>query len=426
MTANPGTAANSVYARSLDCVHCGLCLEACPTYKVLGLETDSPRGRIYLMRALAEGKVEDQDAIRPHLDRCIDCRACESVCPSGVQYGTMLETARAEMEAASPARGFTARVRRFLLWHLVAHQRRLRWAFRLAWLGERLGLRRLAVWLRLLPRWQDALLPRIPGGGERAPLVGTFAPAAASRGTVLLFTGCVMEQMFGRINRTTRDVLVANGFTVRVPTAQGCCGALLVHNGQKARARQLAARNVAAFAGEETIVVNSAGCGCALREYGHLLETADGEAFAARVRDVSEVLAEAGLTATPAAFDGRVAYDDPCHLCHGQGVRAQPRALLRQVPDLELVPHTEPEECCGSGGIYNLAQRHLAAEIGRRKAGHLIASGADCVATGNPGCMLQIRAHLRAAGSEMRVVHPIELLAPARGRESRDHGAAEE
>lgn len=426
MSATPSLDQLSAYARSLDCVHCGLCLEACPTYKVLGLETDSPRGRIYLMRALAEGKVEDPQAIRPHLDRCIDCRACESVCPSGVKYGAMLETVRAEMETARPASGLAARVRRFLLWHLVAHPRRLRWAFKLAWLGERLGLRRVAVWLRLLPRWQDALLPTVPGGRARAPIVGTFAPRGPSRGTVALFTGCVMEQMFGAINRATRDVLVANGFTVRVPPTQVCCGALLLHNGQAERARALAKANVAAFAGDDPIVVNSAGCGCALKEYGHVVGTAAGEAFAARVADITEVLARAGLTAKPAPTTTRVAYDDPCHLCHGQGIRAEPRALLGQVPGLTLVAHEDQEECCGSGGIYNLVQRELAAEIGRRKAASLIASGADCVATGNPGCMLQIRAHLRAAGSQIRVVHPVELLLPVADPQSRDHGQVDE
>ena len=400
------------YTRSLDCVHCGLCLEACPTYRVLGTETDSPRGRIYLMRAYAEGTLQDPNSIRPHLDRCLDCRACESVCPSGVRYGEILETVRSEMATAQPARGVKVAVRRFLLRHLVAHQTRLRWAFALGRLAERLGLRRLASALGILKRHQTALLPPIPPATERRNLAGTYRPAGASRGTVYLFTGCVMEQMFGRINRATLELLVANGFTVEVPAQQRCCGALLVHDGQAGPARALAAHNLTAFAGAHPIILNSAGCGCAMKEYGHLLGTDAAAAFSARVTDVSQFLANVGLTARPAQRVSKVAYDDPCHLCHGQGVRTEPRALLGQVPGLQLVPHRDPEDCCGSAGIYNLLQPELASEIGRRKADALMRSGADVVATGNPGCMLQIRAHLQQAGSAMQVVHPVELLLP--------------
>jgi glycolate oxidase iron-sulfur subunit len=232
------------------------------------------------------------------------------------------------------------------------------------------------------------------------------------RGEVYLFTGCVMEQLFGRINRATRDLLVHNGFTVHVPSAQRCCGALLVHDGQAEAARALAAANLDAFPGALPVILNSAGCGCAMREYGHLLGTPAAAQFAARVRDVSEFLAEVGLRAQPAPLPQKITYDDPCHLCHGQGVRTQPRDLLRQIPQATLVTHADPEDCCGSAGIYNLLQPELAAEIGRRKADQLIASGADLVASGNPGCMLQLCAHLRARGSTMRVVHPVELLLP--------------
>lgn len=411
----------SYYAKSLDCVHCGLCLEACPTYRVLGLETDSPRGRLYLMRALAEGRIEDPTAIRPHLDRCLDCRACESVCPSGVRYGEILETARSTMEKAQPRRGFKAWLRRFLLWHVVARQRRLRVAFALGRGLELLGVRRLARAVRLLRPHQDALLPPVPPARERRSLAGVHRPAGASRGDVFVFTGCVMEQMFGRVNRATIDLLVLNGFTVHVPAAQTCCGALLVHDGQVERARTLAQANVGAFAGSAPIVLNSAGCGCAMREYGHLLQTDAGRAFGQRVRDISEFLAEAGLSAPPAPRTQRLAYDDPCHLCHGQGVSEPPRALLRQIPGVEMVEHADPQDCCGSAGIYNLLQPVLAQEIGRRKAATLIASGADLVVTGNPGCMLQLRAHLALAGSKADVLHLVEVLLPeaaARGRDA--------
>jgi len=403
------------YVRSLDCVHCGLCLEACPTYRVLGLETDSPRGRLYLMRALAEGRIEDPANITPHLDRCLDCRACESVCPSGVRYGQILEAVRGELAKDQPARGPAARLRRFLLWHVVARQRRLRLVFALGRLAERMGLRWAARALGILRPHQDALLPKIPPARERRSLAGTHPAEGVARGEVALFTGCVMEQLFGRVNRATIALLQRNGFTVHVPEAQVCCGALLLHDGQVDRARTLARANVAAFAGSLPILTNSAGCGCAMREYDQLLDTAASRDFAHRVRDVSEFLAGVGLTATPAPRPQRVAYDDPCHLCHGQGVREQPRQLLRQVPHLQLVAHADPEDCCGSAGIYNLLQPELARAIGARKAASLLASSAEVVVTANPGCMLQLRAHLRSAPRAIDVVHLVEVLLPPAG-----------
>lgn len=400
------------YTRSLDCVHCGLCLEACPTYGVLGLETDSPRGRIYLMRALAEGRVEDPEAIRPHLDQCLDCRACETACPSGVRYGRILETVKSELEEKRPKRGFKAALTRFLLAHVVAHQGRLRAFFRFARFAEFVGLRRLARLVGLLPAPMDALVPHVPGAADRRPIRGTFRPEGPIRGRVALFTGCVMEQVFGRINAQTRDLLVRNGFEVVAPDTQACCGALLIHNGQEREARALAERNLEAFAGFDHVITNSAGCGAALREYGDLLGTPEAEDLGRRCVDVTAFLAEQGLTATPARRDVTVAYDAPCHLCHAQGVRTAPTELLQQVPGLRLAPNPRAEDCCGSAGIYNLLQPDIAGEIGRRKAEDLAATGAELVATGNPGCMMQIGAHLRACGSAQRVVHPVELLLP--------------
>ncbi len=401
------------YTRSLDCVHCGLCLEACPTYGVLGLETDSPRGRIYLMRALAEDRIDDVASIRPHLDQCLDCRACETACPSGVRYGQIIETVRSDLERRIPRKGLGARLRRFLLRQIVARQGRLRVAFRLAALAERIGLRRAAVALGLLPKTMDDLVPHVPRASERRPIVGRFLPDGEPRGKVWLFTGCVMEQVFGRINQATLRLLLANGFEVEVPAAQGCCGALLLHDGQADDARALARENLTAFGdGDEPIVNNSAGCGAAMREYGELLGTDAAAAFAERCVDVSALLARHGLTATPAALPRRVAYDAPCHLCHGQGVHDAPRELLEHVPGIELVSNPGAEDCCGSAGIYNLLQPELAGAIGERKARELRDSGAEIVATGNPGCMMQIGAHLRRLGSDIRVAHPVELLLP--------------
>jgi glycolate oxidase iron-sulfur subunit len=323
--------APNAYARTLDCVHCGLCLPYCPTHQVLGVEADSPRGRIYLMRALAEGRVQDPQAIRPFLDRCLDCRACETACPSGVKYGEILESTKARLEREQPQRGLKAFLVRFLLWHVVARQRRLRVAFALLRLAEILGLRGLATKLRLVPPAIAKLAPPVPPAAERRPLpTGLHRPPAGvvPRGErVALFTGCIMEPMFGRVHRATLQVLLANGFEVVVPAAQRCCGALLVHAGQPDHARELARANVRAFADVDIVLNNSAGCGCAMKEYGHLLGDADGATFAAKCRDISEFLADRGLRATPAECRVRAAYDDPCHLCHGQGVRAQPRFL---------------------------------------------------------------------------------------------------
>ncbi|MCA8943432.1 MAG: (Fe-S)-binding protein [Planctomycetes bacterium] len=397
------------YARSLDCVHCGLCIESCPTYTLLGRETDSPRGRIYLMRALAEERIEDPTAVRGPLDRCLGCRACETVCPSGVRYGQLLETVRAELPRP---RGVGARVRRALLVHLVAEPARLRLAFTLARFAERVGLRALARTIGILPRRADRLVPEVPPGEQRRPLTGVHRPDGAVRGRVQLFTGCVMEQVFGDINRATRDLLVANGFEVEVPAGQVCCGALHRHDGLADAADRLLAANIAAFRGDAPIVHNSAGCGAALSEYGEHRESDDAREFSSRCRDVTEFLAEVGLIAEPAPFPRRVAYDAPCHLSHAQGVRQQPIDLLRRVPGLELVEHAGRETCCGSAGIYNLLQPDIAERIGAAKAEALVGSGAEVVATGNPGCMMQIRAHLAARGAAIRTLHPVALLLP--------------
>jgi len=399
------------YERSLDCVHCGLCLPACPTYEELGNETDSPRGRIYLMRAWAEGRLADAASIVPALDRCLDCRACETACPSGVQYGHILEEVRGRLSQELP-RTFAAKVRRFLLRRVVAHQGRLRVAFRLARLAQVTGLRWLAERLRLVPPAMRMLGVDVPPAAERRPIQGTFPARGERRGTVFLFTGCVMEQLFGRINQRTVELLTANGFEVVVPSDQGCCGALQVHDGDPETARRLARHNLAAFGEDGIIVNNSAGCGAALKEYGELLGDEAGTAFSARCRDISEFLAEHGLTATPANRSLRAVYDDPCHLCHGQGVRRAPRDLLAQVPGLELVALAGAEDCCGSAGIYNMVQPDLAHGIGARKARALIDSGAEAVVTSNPGCMMQISAHLREQGSPLSVFHIVDLVHP--------------
>ncbi len=407
------------YPHALDCVHCGLCLPVCPTYDELGTETDSPRGRIYLMRALIEGRVQQPATVRAALDRCLDCRACETACPSGVRYGALLEATRENYERTAPARTVGGRLRRWLLQHVVSRPARLRGAFYVLRAAHILRLDRAAARLRLLPRGMRAVLPSVPPAKQRRPLHGTYTPKGTPRGRVALFTGCVMEQLFGHVHRATIDVLVANGFVVDVPAQQTCCGALLLHNGQGDAARALLRANVRAFANAEAVVHNSAGCGAALAEaHHHLPGDADAEQFAAKCADICEFLDRHGMVKEPAPFVGRVAYDDPCHLCHAQGVRTAPRQLLARVPGLQLVAHADPERCCGSAGIYNLVHPELAEPIGAAKAAALIAAEPDAVATGNPGCMMQIGAHLAAAGSACPVLHPVELLRPSTATEA--------
>lgn len=400
------------YEKTLDCVHCGLCLQVCPTYQVLGQECESPRGRLYLMRAYAEDRLTDPASIRPHLDRCLGCRACETACPSGVRYGRILEEQRHELEQRFPRRDLKSRLRRWLLAHVVSDQRRLRLCFSLARGAEVLGLRRLLGLTGLLDASTDALLPPVPPGRERRSLAGVYRPSGRSRGTVHLFTGCIMEQVFGRLNRMTIELLTANRFEVVVPESQGCCGALHAHNGQADLAADLAEHNLRAFAEAEIIINNSAGCGAALRDYGEILGHAEAEDFAFRCRDICEFLDQKGLEVSPAPFPHRVVYDAPCHLHHGQNVVKQPMALLQQVPQLQLISNPGSADCCGSAGIYNILQPDLAGQIGKQKAASLMTLDAEYVATGNPGCLMQVAMHLRAAGSTIKVLHPVEILLP--------------
>lgn len=406
-----------LYTKSLDCVHCGLCLPTCPTYVETGRETSSPRGRIYLARGVAEGKVPFSEAVAEEMYLCLGCRACETACPSGVRFGSLLEEMRAEVEARGLRRGPARLLERLALRGVVPHPRRLRALVSLLGLAQRFGLDRLA--LRFTPpaiRERAALAPRVPPATDRAPLPAFVPAEGGTRGRVGFFVGCIMPELFGDVNHATVRVLARNGFDVVVASGQGCCGALHAHAGDPATARALARRNVAAFdaAGVDTVVVNSAGCGAALREVGHWLPGA-GEGLARKIRDVSEFLDTAGLRAPPARVEARVCYDDPCHLVHGQRVEAAPRRLLAQVPGLVLVPHADAAACCGAAGIYNLTHPEMSGAVLDRKIDALAAADPDLVATGNPGCILQIRAGLARRGLRAGVLHPIELLDRAYG-----------
>ncbi|HSU94192.1 MAG TPA: heterodisulfide reductase-related iron-sulfur binding cluster [Gemmatimonadaceae bacterium] len=409
----PGTPLAAASAGINACVHCGFCLQACPTYIALGDENDSPRGRIYLMRALVEGELTLEDpSVHTHIDRCLGCRACETACPSGVPYGALLEATRATLgEAKRPP------LRARLILALFARRSLMRCAVGAARLLRATGL--------------PKLLSRLPGdlGFAFAMLAASESPLArgpasdadrlrgdGSRGTFALLRGCVMEGLFTRANRATERTLIANDYTLVSAPDQHCCGALHAHAGDLETARALARRNIAAFekSGAEYVVTNAAGCGALLKEYAHLL--ADDAAWAARaadfsvrVRDVSELLAAAGPRAG-APLGYRVTYDAPCHLQHAQRVDIAPLAVLDAIPGLERVALVDSDQCCGSAGIYNLLEPALSAAVLAPKLAHIELTGAALVATGNPGCLMQIGAGLLRTGQSARTIHPVELL----------------
>lgn len=418
--------------RLLACVHCGFCLSACPTYTRLGDEADSPRGRLDLMRAVAEGRLDPgAEAFGLHIDRCLGCRACETACPSGVEYGHLLERAR---EAAAAAGGNPPLTRLLLgifgsrLGAAVASLggRLLRGAGIVPLLlrvvperfsGVRLGVAMLGAtrpWRglkgvaegRVLPPEEIATAPSDVAAEERAP-----APRVA------ILTGCVQEGLYGRVNEATEFVLRRNGCElVRVP-GQGCCGALHAHAGSRSRAGELARRNIAAFeaAGVDYVVVNAAGCGAAMKEYGALLEddetwAARAREFSGRVRDLFELLAELGPR-PGAPLDLRVTYDAPCHLRHAQRITEEPLNVLTRVAGVEVVRLPGEDECCGGAGIYGVLHPELGGRITGEKVAEIQGTGADVVVTPNPGCMMQIGASLLLAGDRRPVLHPVELLA---------------
>jgi glycolate oxidase iron-sulfur subunit len=406
----PGLA--TLYARTLDCVHCGLCLQACPTYRETGRELSSPRGRIYLMRGVAEGRIPLAGVAAREMYLCLGCRACETACPSGVRYGELLEEARAAVERTGSRRGLARRLEWAALRGLVPHRARLRAAVSLLGFVQRLHLDRLV--LPFLPRGlreRHRLLPRIPARDERVPLARLTPAAGERRGRVALLEGCIVPELFGRVNRATVRVLARNGFDVLVPAAQACCGALQAHAGDADTARALLRRNLAAFSDPaiDAVVTNSAGCGAHLRGAGHWLP-GEGDALAGRVRDVCELLASVGLRAPEGRVPARVCYDDPCHLLHGQKVKDAPRKLLAGIPGIELVPHHDPAACCGAAGIYNLTHPEMSQAVLARKLDSLAAADPDVVASGNPGCLMQIEAGATARGLRFRTAHPVELL----------------
>jgi glycolate oxidase iron-sulfur subunit len=413
-----------VYEDYARCIHCGLCLNACPTYRLWNLEADSPRGRIHQMIHVEQGNFPVTDSFVDHIDKCLDCRACETACPSGVEYGKLVEHARARIER-DYRRPLLPRVARDIVYRrLLPHPHRIAAVARLVRFYQRSGLQTLARSTGILKLFglaqREQLLPQIEQAFFFDHLGKTFPAQGVRRARVAFFAGCVANVTFAELNAATIRVLTANGCEVVVPAEQLCCGALAAHAGIREVARELARQNLRAFAAVEAgevdaIVTNAAGCGSTLKEYDHLFTPDEPEhslarAFANKTRDVTEFLSALGMVAKLKPITQRVTYQDSCHLLHGQKIREAPRALLRCIPGVELVELPFSEICCGSAGVYNVTQTGASLDLLAEKMSYARATGAGIIATSNPGCLLQMRAGARMHGTRQQVLHAIELL----------------
>ncbi len=410
------------YELFLDCVHCGLCTSACPTYVELGDENDSPRGRIYLMRAVTDGRIELDESVQKHLDLCLDCRACESACPSGVQYGKLIEPFRLHMQKTGTKPDNLSWLQKFMLYRFTPYAGRMRLALAPArfaqWTGLDWMMKKLGMTYLMPPslRQMHAMLPPLKAHYGSMP---EFLPAEGPRrARVALFTGCAADAFFPETNLATALVLQKNGCDVWIPRKQACCGALHYHAALDEPAKQFARANCETFLPDDSaldaIIVNAAGCGAMLKDYGHLFhDTPEHEKaalFARKVKDISEFLIELGPIKPTHPLKLKATYHDACHLCHGQQIRKQPRQLLEMIPELQLVPLNESEICCGAAGSYNLTQPEMAERLGERKAKNVLDTGADAVFSGNVGCLIQLGRYLREKKPNLLIAHPIDAL----------------
>lgn len=410
-----------IYEDYARCVHCGLCLNHCPTYRLWHGEADSPRGRIQQMIRVENGEAPVGATFVDHIDKCLDCRACETACPSGVEYGKLVEFARARIEREYKRPLLSRIARSFAYRQLLPYPGRIAFAARLLRLYQRSGLQTLARKSGVLKVFglaeREALLPRIDREFFFRRLGTTFPATGERRARVAFFGGCVAQVAFSALNEATVRVLTANGCEVVVPEAQTCCGALASHSGVRETARELARKNLQAFASDDfdAIITNAAGCGSTLKEYSHLFTPDEPEyelahAFESRVKDVTEFLASLGMVAPLKPFESRVTYQDSCHLLHGQKVREAPRTLLRAIPGLQFVELPYSDICCGSAGVYNITQTEASLELLAEKMKNAARTKAETIVTANPGCLLQMRAGAELHKTGQQVLHVMELL----------------
>ena len=407
------------------CVHCGFCLSTCPSYRVIGKEMDSPRGRIYLMDAINEGKIPLNEATVEHFDSCLGCLACVTTCPSGVQYDKLLVATRPQIERNYP-RSLPDKLIRLIIFSLFPYPNRLRFLLAPLLVYQKLGLQKIVRSTNLLkiisPRLaaMESILPKVTLKAFQDNLPTVIPAQGEKRYRVGMILGCVQRLFFSPVNEATVRVLTANGCEVVIPKSQGCCAALPEHQGQSTQAQSLARQMIDSFADTEVdaVIINAAGCGHTLKEYGHILEDdaeykEKAQEFASKVKDVQEFLATVGLTAKLLPITEEtltLVYQDACHLLHGQKISVQPRQLLKQIPQVKLVEPIDAALCCGSAGVYNMLQPEVAEELGNQKVQNLLNTGADLIASANPGCTLQINKHLEMQGKKIDVIHPIELL----------------
>jgi len=407
------------------CVHCGFCLSTCPSYRVIGKEMDSPRGRIYLMDAINEGEIALNTATVQHFDSCLGCLACVTTCPSGVQYDKLIAATRPQIERNYP-RSLPEKLYRKLIFSFFPYPNRLRLLLVPLLVYQALGLQKLVRATGLLKRFSprlaamESILPKISLKSFWDNLPAVIPAQGEQRYRVGMILGCVQRLFFSPVNEATARVLTANGCEVVIPKTQGCCAALPHHQGQEEQAKALARQMIDSFENSavDVIIINAAGCGHTLKEYGHVLQDdpeyrEKAKNFAAKVKDVQEFLATAGLTAKLSPLADKpltLVYQDACHLLHGQKISVQPRQLLRQLPGVQLREPIDAALCCGSAGVYNMLQPDVADELGQQKVQNLLNTGADLIASANPGCTLQITQHLRLQGKKISIMHPMELL----------------
>lgn len=404
-----------------DCVHCGMCLESCPTYEITGQEQHSPRGRVHLIKSVAEGKIALNESFADPVFACLDCRACTTACPADVDVGGLIEEARGQIRQAIPLKGWKGNVSKWLLQGLFPHENRLNTVGSLLRFYQKSGLQttvRKTGMMKIMPKHlveMEAIMPKVNKPVRKKYKKDQVLKAKGdSKAEVAFMTGCIMDVMFSEINEATINVLRRNGNDVTIPEKQTCCGALHVHAGDRETGRKLAKQNITAFENSEKIILNSAGCGCMMKEYKELFKEDQewydrAEAFSAKVEDISKYLYDTGYEIPKSELNTKITYHDACHLAHGQGVREQPRDILLHIPGVEMVHMPNADRCCGSAGIYNITNPEMAGEVLESKMAN-VPEDVEMISMGNPGCMLQMAMGVKKYGKNQKVVHTVQLL----------------